>query len=83
MGRTTGRATKRSTRPGKSAPPRSARGKSKEMNPATLATAEAKSAAGLRERTEVGHLAAGRVPPSQRSDSREPSSLTTESDRSG
>jgi hypothetical protein len=41
------------------------------MDPTTLATAESKAMAGLRERTEVGHLAAGRVPPSQRSDSRE------------
>jgi uncharacterized protein (TIGR00730 family) len=70
MRRTTGRATKKSTRPPKGAPP-PRRAAGKKMNPATLATAEAKSAAGLRERTEVGHLAAGRVPPSQRSDSRE------------
>jgi uncharacterized protein (TIGR00730 family) len=41
------------------------------MDPDTLATAESKARAGLRERTEVGHLAAGRVPPSQSSDSHE------------
>jgi uncharacterized protein (TIGR00730 family) len=42
----------------------------KKMDPAALASAESKSMAGLRERTEVGHLAAGRVPPSQHQESR-------------
>jgi uncharacterized protein (TIGR00730 family) len=41
----------------------------KKMDPAALASAESDSMAGLRERTEVGHLAAGRVPPSQVQDS--------------
>src|SRR5437867_1538350 len=63
----------RRVRPGPSrlrtvAPPRSAR--SKKMDPAALASAESNSMAGLRERTEVGHLAAGRVPPSQHQDAR-------------
>ena len=49
------------------APPR--RGHRKKMDPAALATAESGAMAGLRERTEVGHLAAGRVPPSQIQDS--------------
>jgi hypothetical protein len=40
------------------------------MDAAALATAESSSTAGLRERTEVGHLAAGRVPPSQHQESR-------------
>src|SRR5262249_32183217 len=42
----------------------------KKMDPATLASAESNAMAGLRERTEVGHLAAGRVPPSQHQESR-------------
>jgi uncharacterized protein (TIGR00730 family) len=44
--------------------------RSRKMNSATMASAESNSMAGLRERTEVGHLAAGRVPPSQSQDSR-------------
>lgn len=45
-------------------------GPRKKMDPVALANAESKAMAGLRERTEVGHLAAGRVPPSQGQDSR-------------
>src|SRR5881296_1987835 len=45
------------------AAPRRPRGR--KMDPAALASAESNAMAGLRERTEVGHLAAGRVPPSQ------------------
>ncbi|CAN5675488.1 hypothetical protein BH23GEM1_BH23GEM1_12090 [soil metagenome] len=37
----------------------------KPANPAVLASAEKSSHAGLKERTEVGHLKAGRTPPSQ------------------
>ena len=37
----------------------------KKANPATTAEAEAESREGLRERTEEGHLAAGRRPPSR------------------
>ena len=37
----------------------------KRMNPAQLATAEHEALAGLKERTEIGHLSAGRTPPSQ------------------
>jgi len=40
------------------------------MDPSVLATAEQDSREGLRERTEEGHLKAGRTPPSQQSDSR-------------
>jgi uncharacterized protein (TIGR00730 family) len=43
--------------------PRTASGK--KAHPALLAAAEQESRAGMRERTEEGHLAAGRVPPSQ------------------
>jgi uncharacterized protein (TIGR00730 family) len=43
--------------------PRTATGK--RGNPAQLAAAEAESQEGLRERTEEGHRAAGRTPPSQ------------------
>ena len=42
--------------------PRTAAGK--KMDPARLATAEAGALEGVRERTERGHRAAGRVPPS-------------------
>ena len=37
----------------------------KKMDPALLATAEMRAVRGAQERTEEGHLAAGRVPPSQ------------------
>ena len=67
MRRPPGRAT-RKARPKSRPAPRAA---GKKMDPDTLASAESKAMAGLRERTEVGHLAAGRVPPSQRSDARE------------
>ena len=53
-------------RPRKS--PRTATGK--KMNPARLAVAEQESLEGLKARTEEGHLLAGRMPPSQVSDSR-------------
>jgi len=43
--------------------PRTAGGK--RGNPTQLAAAQAESQEGLRERTEAGHLAAGRTPPSQ------------------
>ena len=43
--------------------PRTASGK--KANPALLAAAEQEAQRGNRERTEEGHLAAGRVPPSQ------------------
>jgi uncharacterized protein (TIGR00730 family) len=48
--------------------PRSATGK--KMDPRTLAAAEKESRDGLRQRTEEGHLAAGRLPPSQQTDGR-------------
>lgn len=44
--------------------PRTAAGK--RANPERFAEAQAESREGLRERTEAGHLAAGRTPPSQR-----------------
>jgi uncharacterized protein (TIGR00730 family) len=43
----------------------------KPMNPAVLASAEESSLAGLKERTEVGHLKAGRTPPSQLEETRQ------------
>jgi hypothetical protein len=43
----------------------------KAADPAMLANAEHGSREGLRERTEEGHLAAGRTPPSQKSDMRQ------------
>ena len=48
--------------------PRTAGGK--RGNPAQLAEAQANATEGLRERTEEGHRAAGRTPPSQKSDKR-------------
>ena len=44
--------------------PRTAGGK--KMDPSVLANAEQDSREGLRERTEEGHLKAGRTPPSGR-----------------
>ena len=48
--------------------PRTATGK--RSNPARLAVAQAEAQEGLRERTEEGHRAAGRTPPSQKSNQR-------------
>ena len=48
--------------------PRTAAGK--KTDPARLATAEARALEGVRERTERGHRAAGRVPPTKQGDSR-------------
>ncbi|HTK49534.1 MAG TPA: TIGR00730 family Rossman fold protein, partial [Gemmatimonadaceae bacterium] len=49
---------------GKGQPPRTATGK--RAHPAQLAAAQAEATDFLRERTEEGHRAAGRTPPSQR-----------------
>jgi hypothetical protein len=73
--KTTSDRAKRRTRVAKGTPgdgsvtsrrsaPRTATGKT--MNPALLATAAQESQDGLRERTEEGHLAAGRTPPSMK-----------------
>jgi len=48
--------------------PRTATGK--KMDPSTLASAGQQAVEGLKERTEEGHLAAGRTPPSQQPGSR-------------
>src|SRR5688572_13439800 len=50
--------------------PRTAGGK--KMDPAVLEKAEHDSRAALRERTEEGHLKAGRTPPSQQTETRRP-----------
>ena len=42
----------------------------KSMNPAVRASAEQQALEGLKERTEEGHLAAGRTPPSQKEEPR-------------
>jgi hypothetical protein len=52
----------------KSRAPRTATGK--RANPERLAAAQAEAQDFLRERTEEGHRAAGRVPPSQRTERR-------------
>ena len=56
-------AKSKSTRSGPSKTARTASGK--KAHPALLAEAQQESQKGARERTEEGHLAAGRVPPSQ------------------
>jgi len=43
----------------------------KPMSPAGLASAEESALAGLKERTEVGHMKAGRTPPSQVEETRQ------------
>ncbi|MGK2934878.1 MAG: TIGR00730 family Rossman fold protein [Gemmatimonadaceae bacterium] len=43
----------------------------KPMTPAVLASAEESALAGLKERTETGHIKAGRTPPSRVEDSRQ------------
>ena len=45
----------------------------KKLNPEVLASAEQKALEGLKQRTEEGHLKAGRTPPSQQG----PGKLTT------
>ena len=52
----------------KASSPRTATGK--RGNPAQLAVSQAQAQEGLRERTEEGHRAAGRTPPSQQSNKR-------------
>ena len=56
------------SKPVKTRSPRTATGK--RGNPAQLAAAQAEAQEGLRERTEEGHRAAGRTPPSQTSNKR-------------
>jgi uncharacterized protein (TIGR00730 family) len=58
----------RPSRAKKGQAPRTATGK--RGNPAQLAAAQANATEGLRERTEAGHRAAGRTPPSQVSPAR-------------
>ncbi len=50
--------------------PRTASGK--KMDPEVMAKAEQRSREGLRERTEAGHIKAGRTPPSQQPETRRP-----------
>ena len=56
-------------KPTKSRSARTATGK--RGNPTQLAAAQAEAQEGLRERTEAGHRAAGRTPPSQKSNARQ------------
>jgi uncharacterized protein (TIGR00730 family) len=65
------RGTAKSAKSAKSATGRSARtATGKRNNPAQLAAAQAEAQEGLRERTEEGHRAAGRTPPSQATNKR-------------
>jgi hypothetical protein len=50
-------------RAGKSTRARTAGGK--KLNPEVMASAEQRALQGLKERTEAGHMKAGRTPPSQ------------------
>ncbi|MEJ7813373.1 MAG: TIGR00730 family Rossman fold protein [Gemmatimonadaceae bacterium] len=59
---------KRRPEPAPTSTPRTATGK--KMNPAKLARAEQESREYLKQRTEEGHIAAGRTPPSQKTDAR-------------
>jgi uncharacterized protein (TIGR00730 family) len=61
-------ARKAKAKTNRSGTPRTASGK--KAHPALLAAAEQEAQQGMRERTEEGHLAAGRVPPSHMSDKR-------------
>jgi uncharacterized protein (TIGR00730 family) len=66
--KTAAKRTARSPKPKQDNQPRTASGK--RASSALLATAEHGAREGLRERTEAGHLAAGRTPPSQESSAR-------------
>ncbi len=69
--RTAARKPRQASKPGTPRAPRAPRKTTartaggKKADPATLKAAERESREGLRERTEAGHLAAGRLPPSQ------------------
>jgi len=57
----------------KVAPPRSTRARTaggKKLNPQVMASAEQQALEGLKQRTEEGHIKAGRTPPSQESPKR-------------
>jgi len=62
-------ASRNGTSNGKSKAPRTATGK--RVNPQLLRAASEEAVAGSRERTEAGHLMAGRTPPSQKSQARQ------------
>ena len=66
--------------PVKARTPRTATGK--KADPALAAEAEAESREGLRERTEEGHLAAGRRPPSQEAPGRRSGAVRIRVDQS-
>jgi uncharacterized protein (TIGR00730 family) len=61
--------------------PRTATGK--QANADLLASAEQASREGMKERTEAGHLLAGRTPPSRESESRRSGAVRLQSGRSG
>src|SRR5215210_7802842 len=57
----------------KAAPARRTRARTaggKKLNPQVMASAEQQALEGLKQRTEEGHLKAGRTPPSQRGSGR-------------
>src|SRR6476646_4198464 len=60
---------KKRSRPAKSKAPRTAGGK--KASPQVLAEASLTAQEGLRERTEAGHRAAGRTPPSEKTQARQ------------
>src|SRR5437763_3373982 len=59
------RSTSSTTGAGRARPTRARTAGGKKLNPQVLASAEQKALEGLKQRTEEGHLKAGRTPPSQ------------------
>jgi uncharacterized protein (TIGR00730 family) len=68
----------RNGRPARSSQPRTASGK--RASPELMVTAQHRATEGLKERTEAGHRAAGRKPPSQESSARRSSGATKKVD---
>src|SRR5437763_14842830 len=59
------RSTSSTTGAGRARPTRARTAGGKKLNPQVMASAEQKALEGLKQRTEEGHLKAGRTPPSQ------------------
>ncbi len=65
--------------PAKTTVPKSSKARTaggKKLNPEVMASAEQKALEGLKQRTEEGHLKAGRTPPSQQGPARRSSGAT-------
>jgi len=68
------------TSPRRARPTRARTAGGKKLNPEVMASAEQKALEGLKQRTEEGHLKAGRTPPSQQSSGRLKPKLRTVDD---